>query len=493
MIRTKIVCTIGPASREPEMLRALIETGMDVARLNMSHADHEFHAETIRRIRKASVAAKKTVAILADLQGPKLRIGDIAGKGVEIEEGEHIVLTTRKIQGKRGGAGQGDTQISATIPIQYRDLPRDIKPGERILIDDGLIEVKVMGVSPQDIFCQVITGGVVTDNKGLNLPGTLLSIDPITEKDRADIEFAILNKVDWLALSFVRSAQEVIELKQYLKQRCRPTELIRLISKIEKPQALEVIDEIIAASDGIMIARGDLGIEIPTENVPMVQKRLIQLCNAATKPVITATQMLDSMIRNPRPTRAEASDVANAILDGTDAIMLSGETANGKYPLEAVQTMVNIASEVERVHLTGEWHSPRHVTTDPDEVTDAVSHSTCDTAYGLGATAIITATASGATARYVSKYRPYTPIIAATPNATVERQLRLSWGVIPVHSRRAANTDQIMRELMHLVEKKGFAKAGDRVVLTAGVATNMPGTTNLMMVEVIGKMMSKAR
>jgi pyruvate kinase len=470
------------------MLRALIETGMDVARLNMSHADHEFHAETIRRIRKASQAAHKTVAILADLQGPKLRIGEVAGKGVEIEQGERIVLTTRKVQGKRGGSGQGDTQVSATIPIQYRDLPRDIKPGERILIDDGLIEVKVLGVSPQDIFCEVITGGIVTNHKGLNLPGTLLSLDPITEKDRADIEFSIEQKVDWLALSFVRAAKEVLELKAYLKQHCHPTEVIRVIAKIEKPQALEMIDEIIAASDGIMIARGDLGIEIPTENVPMVQKRLIQLCNAATKPVITATQMLDSMIRNPRPTRAEASDVANAILDGTDAIMLSGETANGKYPLEAVQTMVKIATEVERSQLSGMWHSPHHVTTDPDEVTDAVSHSTCDTAYGLGAAAIITATASGATARYVAKYRPFTPIIAATPNPTVERQLRLSWGVIPVHSSRAANTDQIVQELMELVVQKGFAKEGDRVVLTAGVATNMPGTTNLMMVEMIGNL-----
>lgn len=488
MIRTKIVCTLGPASREPAVLRQIIEAGMDVARLNLSHSDHDFHAETIARIREASRATGKSVAIMGDLQGPKLRIGSMGAKGVTVRDGERVVLTTARVSGRRIPNGK----IDARIPIQYQDLPRDIKPGERILIDDGLVELKVLGASESDIFCAVITGGLLTDHKGLNLPGTMLSLPSITEKDWADLDFCLEQAVDWVALSFVRSADDVNQLKSAIAKRCDRDSLIRVVAKIEKPQGLEWINEIIDASDAIMVARGDLGIEIPPENVPLVQKRLIHLCNAAAKPVITATQMLDSMIRNPRPTRAEASDVANAILDGTDAIMLSGETASGKYPLESVRTMVRIATEVEKSMSLAPWKAPAHVAINPGDVTDAVSHATCDTAFDLRAAAILVATASGHTGRNVAKYRPHAPVIAATPNPTVERQLRLVWGVTPVHIRRRTTTDQIIRDLVELSVANGLAGEGDRVVVTAGPAI-MSDITNLMTVETIKKRPETAR
>ncbi len=481
MIRTKIVCTIGPASRKPETLRELIQAGMDVARLNFSHGDHAFHAQNMARIRAAARQAKKPVAILTDLQGPKLRVGLMEGNGVPLHEGELIHLTTQPVSGHRLESGP----TAAVIPVQYRDLPRDIKADERILLDDGLMELVTLEVSEDTILCRVITGGLLQSNKGLNLPGTVLSVPSLTDKDRADLDFAIEQEVDWIALSFVRCAGDILNLKEAIAERCASDKCIRVIAKIEKPEALDYIEEIIAAADGIMIARGDLGIEIPPEKVPMVQKRLIRLANAAGKPVITATQMLDSMIRNPRPTRAEASDVANAILDGTDAIMLSGETASGKYPVEAVRTMVSIASEVEAATLAGPWKHPPHIPSSSDNVTDAVAHATCDTAYDLCAAAIITATASGATARAVARYRPHTPIIAVTPNRIVQRQLMLSWGVIPLHAGRAESTDQILRGSIRQAVAAGLVHEGQRVVLTAGVANNMPGTTNLMTVELV--------
>jgi pyruvate kinase len=481
MIRTKIVCTIGPTSREPEMLRKLIEAGMDVARLNLSHGDHATHAENIARIRAASQAAGKAVAIMGDLQGPKLRIGVMAEGGVPILAGEHIVLTTRDVTGKRETSGPA----CAAIPVHYAALPEDVKPGERILIDDGLVELQVREVAGQDIACDVVCGGLLTDHKGLNLPGTWLSVPSITEKDWRDLDFCIGQKLDWVALSFVRRAEDIDRVKQHIAARCDPGSPIRVIAKIEKPQALGVIDDILKASDAVMVARGDLGIEIPAEDVPLVQKRLIRLCNAAAKPVITATQMLDSMIRNPRPTRAEASDVANAILDGTDAIMLSGETANGKYPLEAVKTMVRIAQEIEEATFTGNWRPPALVGITPGDVTDAVSHATCDTAHALCAAAIVAATTSGMTARNIAKYRPHMPILAPTFEPTVERQLRLSWGVVPIHTSRAGSTDELLREALKIAASSGLVQKNDRVVITAGITVHAPGMTNLMLVEVV--------
>lgn len=481
MIRTKIVCTIGPASREPEMLRQLIDAGMDVARLNFSHAKHAEHAENIARIRAASRAAGKTIAIMGDLQGPKLRIGVMAEGGIMIDEGERVVLTTRGVTGRREALGP----VQATIPVQYAGLPGDVKLGERILIDDGLIELKVGEVSGQDITCDVIIGGLLINHKGLNLPGTGLSVPSITEKDWADLDFCLEQGLDWVALSFVRAAEDVERVKKHIAECCEPESPMRVIAKIEKPQALDVIDDIIEVSDAVMIARGDLGIEIPAEDVPLAQKRLIHLCNAATKPVITATQMLDSMIRNPRPTRAEASDVANAILDGTDAIMLSGETAIGKYPLEAVRTMVRIAGQIEGATFTGPWQPPAHVKVTAGDITDAVSRATCETAHALRTAAIIAATASGMTARNIAKYRPHVPILAPTFSPTVERQLRLSWGVIPFHIPRADTTDDLIRDSLKLAASMGVAKSNDWVVITAGVTVHTPGMTNLMLVEVV--------
>ena len=482
MIRTKIVCTIGPATREPEMLEKLILAGMDVARINFSHGGHEVHAQNISRIRSTAQAAGKPVAILADLQGPKLRVGAMTGEGVVVQAGERVLLTTRDVSGERQPQA-GDVQ--AVIPVQYDKLPQDVQAGERILIDDGLIELRAEEVGTDHIRCMVVTGGIIQDNKGLNVPGSGLSIPAITEKDWEDVRFAMAEGIDWLGMSFVRSAEEVHELQDFLNRDQPAGSRILVMAKIEKPQALDAIEDIIDAADGIMVARGDLGIEIPTEKVPMVQKRLIRLSNAAGKPVITATQMLDSMIRNPRPTRAEASDVANAILDGTDAIMLSGETAVGKYPVEAVRTMNRIAEEIESATMTAPWETPSYIPAAPDDVTDAVSHATASTAYDLRVAAIIAATASGRTARNIAKYRPHTRIIAVTPNPIVQRQLTISWGVIPLLGPREQNTDRILQHSVNIAHDAGQVEVGQRVVLTAGVTPNMPGTTNLLTVELV--------
>jgi pyruvate kinase len=488
-IRTKIVCTIGPATREPEMLRQLIRAGMDVARVNFSHGDRETHRENIERIRAAAKDTDKPIAIMIDLQGPKLRVADMAEGGVPIFQGEQITLTTRDVMGHRtapdSGAEEHHDGPVAVIPVQYHKLPEDVQPGERILIDDGLLEVRVRAVEGQDVLCDVVTGGVIQNNKGLNLPGTQLSIPPITEKDWADLDFAIEMGVDWVALSFVRTPTEVQDLKEHIVGRCQQRTCPLVVAKIEKPQALDHIEAIIRAADGIMVARGDLGIEIPAETVPMAQKRLIRLANGAGKPVITATQMLDSMIRNPRPTRAEASDVANAILDGTCAIMLSGETAVGKYPIEAVRTMVRIAQEIETVTLGKPWEAPQHLWHAIDDVTDALAHATAATANDLEAAAIIASTSSGRTARTIAKYRPHTRLIAVTPDATVQRQLMLSWGIIPLLGPRSDNTDRILSYSISVAYDKALVDYGERVVLTAGITPNMPGTTNLMTVELV--------
>jgi pyruvate kinase len=489
MIRTKIVCTIGPASRELELLKSMIVAGMSVARLNFSHGDHDYHKGTIELLRQASEEVGQPVAILADLQGPKMRVGQMSDDGIMINQGETILLSMDPITGHR--IEDEDSPHKAIVPVQYRMLPRDVRPGEHILLDDGLLELEVVSTSSAQVVAQVVIGGMLKSKKGLNLPNTRLSIPSITEKDWNDLDFALKQKVDWVALSFVRVAEDVIRLKNYIGDNYTSDRPPQVISKIEKPEALEVIDEIIDASDGIMVARGDLGIEIPPEKVPAVQKALIQRCNKAGKPVITATQMLDSMIRNPRPTRAEASDVANAILDGTDAIMLSGETASGKFPLESVQTMASIAAEMERTLVfrtdNEDWGPPPHVNIHANNVTDAVSFSTCETAYSLGAAAIITATSSGRTAKSVARFRPDTPIIAVTPNGTTQRQLMLTWGVIPLLSEVVGEVQTIVQDGVRIAAEAGHVKNGDRVIITAGIANNMPGQTNLMMVELVQK------
>jgi pyruvate kinase len=477
MLRTKIVCTIGPASREPEMLEKLIKAGMDVARMNLSHGDHAYHTETIQRVREAAKRVGKAVAVLADLQGPKLRVGQIPGAGLTLLDGHAVLLTADP----EALAANGPSDDALVIPVQFRRLAQAVSAGHRILLDDGLIELVVEAVTPAGVRCCVQTGGLLTSNKGINLPKAALSIPAITEKDKEDLRFALEHQADWIALSFVRRADEVRELKTMIKEMSPFGRMTPVIAKIEKPEAVDNIDSIMAAADGIMVARGDLGIETSPEAVPMMQKMIIQKCNQAGIPVITATQMLDSMIRNPRPTRAEASDVANAILDGTDAIMLSGETAVSKYALQAVQTMARIAEQAEQA-FTAAHRLPPPITVQ-NSISWAVCHAAADTVYALGASAIIAPTVSGSTARTLSQMRPPCPIIAITPSATVQHQLTLFWGVEPMISRRAETTDEVIKDALKVAWDAGLVAEGETIVITAGSAGSLPGVTDLIRVH----------
>lgn len=465
MQRTKIVCTVGPACSAPEILQAMLRMGMDVARVNFSHGHAADRAAVISTLREASEKAGQPLAILADLQGPKLRVGQMQAGGVELSDGEEVVLTTRAIVGQPG-----------EVPIQYDSLPHLVEPGMFIYLDDGLIELEVLRNKEDEIACRVLTGGVLASNKGMNLPRAPLGIPAITEKDQNDLQFALEHGVDWIGLSFVRQPQEIIELKRLIGEANVP-----VVAKIEKPEAMDHIEEIIEVADGIMVARGDLGIETSPEAVPLMQKRIIRLCNLAGKPVITATQMLDSMVRNPRPTRAEASDVANAVLDGTDAVMLSGETAIGKYPLLAVQTMAQIIAAVEQ---SESWQRtiPLHREGIQTSVARAVCHASAQTAEELHASAIIAPTLSGYTARTLSTFRPGIPIVAVTPDRGIQRQLMLFWGLYPLYAPRCEGSDEIIASGIETAEQAGFVKPGDRVIVTAGAAGSAPGTTNLMRV-----------
>jgi len=473
MLRVKILCTIGPASDSPEMLTRLIQNGMNIARLNFSHGTHEYHAENIQRIRRISAEMKKPIAILADLQGPKLRMGKMQAGGVTLEEGQTIVLTNEDIVG-----------VSGRVPIQYKKLPQLVQAGERILIDDGLLELEVLDHTDRDITTRVVYGGTLHDNKGINLPDASLTIPALTEKDRKDVRFILEQQVDWIALSFVRTAAEVHELKSIIESLSPPSRTTPVISKIEKPDAVRNIDDIIAASDAIMVARGDLGIETSAEAVPLIQKQIITKCHKTAKPVITATQMLDSMIRNPRPTRAEASDVANAVLDGSDAIMLSGETAAGSFPIKAVETMVRIASEAERARRESLVHIPYQ---EPEVFTaaGAICHATIQTASETDAKAIVAPTMSGATAKLIAAFRPSVPVIAVTPNPVVQRRLCLHWGIYPLLSQELNNTDEVVEDALRVALHDELVRVGDRVIVTAGVVGGSRNATNLMMVRLI--------
>ena len=481
MLRTKIVCTLGPASHSPEMLRQMMRSGMDVARLNFSHGDADYHSQNIAMVRAVSEELGRPVAILADLQGPKLRVGKMEGDGVLLIENELITLTTRPVLGH-----------AQEIPVQYADLPRLVKPNEPILIDDGLLELVVLASSDTDIQCRVVTGGLLESNKGMNLPHAHTGIAAITEKDKIDLEFALQHQADWIALSFVRSADDVLALKALIQEQRCFGQIVPVIAKIEKPEAVNDIDAIIAASDGIMVARGDLGIEASPEEVPLMQKLIVHKCNLAGVPVITATQMLDSMIRNPRPTRAEASDVANAILDGSDVIMLSGETAMGKYPLESLRTMVKIAERAEAGIRRTDRSAPLPKAK-ARAIAEAVSHAACETAHDLDAAAIITPTASGSTARMVAKHRPKATIVAITPSPMVQRQLCLCWGVHPLLSKRFFNTDEMLADAISAAKAHDFVKPGDIVVMTAGSAGSLPGTTNLIRVQVVERVLTRGQ
>ncbi len=473
MLRVKILCTLGPTSRDPAILADMINAGMNVARLNFSHGTHEYHSETIDLVRSTSEKVQKPVAILADLQGPKLRTGKMQDGGVALIAGDRLVLTTDEIIGEPG-----------RVPIQYKDLPNSVQRGEHIMLDDGLLELEVLDAGGTEIITQVVIGGLLQSNKGMNLPDASLNIPALTEKDRIDVKFMLGRQVDWIALSFVRTAVEVNELKSIIQQDSSFGRVTPVIAKIEKPDAIKNIDAIIAASDAIMVARGDLGIETAPEAVPMVQKMIIAKCLSAAKPVITATQMLDSMIRNPRPTRAEASDVANAVLDGTDAIMLSGETANGSYPLEAVRTMVKIAKEAERVRESQNYNLKY-----PEPViftaAGAICRAAVHTANDTNSKAIIAPTVSGATARLMSAFRPHVPLVAITPSPMVQRQLCLYWGTYPLLTRRLSNMDEVVTDAITVAMRQSFVGPGDTVVLTAGVVGNVRNATNLMMVRTI--------
>lgn len=477
MRRTKIVCTLGPASDSPEMLRQLIEDGLDVARLNFSHGTYEEHARRIETIRAVAKEVGKTVGIMLDIKGPKIRTGKIENGEVTLADGAQITLTTEQLE----------YGTAERVSISYEGLVEDVFPGAPIRIDDGLIGLEVVEVRGQDILCHVTNGGVLKDRKGINVPGVTLRIPGVTVKDEADIRFGIEQGVDFIAASFVRKAADVLEVRRILEDGNYQADII---AKIETQEGLNRLEEILEVADGIMVARGDLGVEIATEEVPLAQKRMITLCNRAGKPVITATQMLDSMQRNPRPTRAEASDVANAIFDGTDAIMLSGETAAGRYPHESVQMMGQIAERAERALLTHEVPG-RHATTVERTVTDVIGHAVQTMAGELGVQAILAATSSGHTARIIAKHRPAAHIVAVTPLPAVARRLSLSWGVYPVVVRQAKTTDEILETSVSGALDAGYVQHGDLVVIIAGVPVGQRGTTNLIKVHTIGDVLAK--
>lgn len=477
MRKTKIVCTIGPASESPEMLLKLMEAGLNVARLNFSHGTYDEHALRIARIREAAKAVGKQVGILLDIAGPKIRTGRIEGGQAELVDGAPFIITRQPVE----------YGTAERVSISYTGLVDDVFPGAPILIDDGLIGLVVERVDGDDIYCRVTNGGILKDRKGINAPGVTLRIPGVTEKDVNDIKFGIEQGVDMFAASFVRKAADVLEVRRLLEEGGYESDII---AKIETVEGLERLEEIIQVSDGIMVARGDLGVEIPTEEVPLAQKRMIALCNKAGKPVITATQMLDSMQRNPRPTRAEASDVANAIFDGTDAIMLSGETAAGKYPLESVRTMALIAERAERALLSHEVVD-RRTTSVERTVTDVIGHAVQTMASELGVSAIVTATTSGHSARMISKHRPTVNIVAATPDPRTARRLAVSWGVYPVIVEDRQTTDDVLQIAVDGALESELVNIGDLVLVVSGAPVGQRGTTNLIKVHTIGEVVAK--
>ena len=464
--KAKIICTLGPSSDSVEKIRELVDAGADVFRLNFSHVTHEEHGRHIDIIRRLEVETGQRFAIIQDLQGPKIRVG-ILDKVIELKNGSTVTLAV------------GDTANgSGVIPVTYEGLVRDVVPGDRILMDDGLLELKAKTVSADSVECVVVNGGPLSSHKGINLPGVNVSIPSLTEKDKDDLRFGIANSVDFIALSFVRHTADVLELRALLEHLGGDQ---GIISKIEKPEAVDEIDSIIEASDGIMVARGDLGVEVPIEKVPILQKTIIRKCNEYGKPVITATQMLDSMIREPRPTRAEATDVANAVFDGTDAVMLSGETSAGSFPVEAVKTMVSIVKMAEsQLNLNERKLNYKAVR---DDFTDAIAEVACSLANFVDAAFIIPITNTGTTARALSKYRPQVPIFALTESVDVVRKLLLIWGVVPVEVSSLSDTDAMLAQVSSILKAKLLASPGDTYVLTAGTPLLARGTTNTLRIE----------
>ena len=466
MRRTKLVCTIGPACDSEKMLTSLFEAGLNVARINFSHGDSETHRLLIRRIKSLREKMNLPVAILQDLQGPKIRVGKIEGGTMWLGRGTTFVLTSSPTP-----------EIEGAVAVLLASFHEEVQIGDRILLADGMIEVHVERIEPPAVYCRVVVEGILSSHKGVNLPATRLEMESITAKDRHDLTLGLEEGVDAIALSFVRSEKDIEELRQAIRKAGGD---VPIIAKIEKPQAVDNIDSILEAADGVMIARGDLGLEIDLVRVPLVQKMIIRKANAIGKPVITATQMLVRMVDNPRPTRAETADVANAILDGTDAVMLSEETAAGQYPLEAAKMMDRIATEVESSVDQQKFRWEPDVQT---KVSDAISRSASNIARATGATAIITPTSSGSTARLVARFRPIQPIIATTPNGSVVYFLSFCWGIVPVLVVSSDTTADQFSLAVDAARNAGWVRSGDLVVITGGTPLHMPGTTNLIKVE----------
>lgn len=476
MKKTKIVATIGPSSESEEILKRLFTEGVNVARLNFSHGSHEEHKIKIDRIKKLRREMDLPIGIMLDTKGPEIRLGDVDGE-VILDSGDEFILTTRDLLGDK-----------KTVSISYKELYKDVNKGDKILIDDGLVELQVKKIRGEDIITEVKNSGAISSHKGVNVPDSNLNLPALTERDIEDIKFGIREDIDFIAASFIRSREDVLAIRKVLEEEKDYT--TKIISKIESQKAVELIDEIIEVSDGIMVARGDLGVEIETEAVPIVQKEIIKKCNIVGKTVITATQMLDSMIRNPRPTRAETNDVANAVLDGTSAVMLSGETASGKYPIEAVVTMRKILEYTENT-IDHEEILKNRMRDVENSMTNSIGKSACVIARDLHAEAIITATTSGNTSRAIAKFRPETPIIASTPFEKIKNQLSIVWGIMPVKVLNFKDTDNLIDASMDVAVTKGFIKSGDLVVLTAGVPAGIAGSTNLLKIENVSEILGR--
>lgn len=471
MKRTKIVCTIGPSTDAPGVLESMLQAGMNVARFNFSHGSHEEHAKRIARVREASRNTGIPVALMLDTKGPEIRLGLFAEGKVLLEQGQAFTLTTREIQGTK-----------EICTVSHKGLPQDVEVGRQILLSDGLVTLTVTGVEGTEIYTCVENTGMMSDRKRVAVPGMPITLPPVSESDEADLRFGCAQDMDYVAASFMQRGSDVVAIRRIIEEEGKD---IQIISKIENEEGLINLDEILRMSDGLMVARGDLGVEIPAEEVPVLQKMMIKKCNEAAKPVITATQMLESMIQNPRPTRAEASDVANAILDGTDAVMLSGETAGGKYPLEAVKTMARVAEVTEKSALYRNMHHDQSI--EGAQTTEAISSATATVAKALGASAIITSTESGRTAMSIARNRPECKIIAVTPHEETTRRVQLYWGVQAALGPKTKNSDEMVASAMTSALGEGLIESGDLVVLTAGVPSGESGTTNMIRVHVAGK------
>ncbi len=472
MRRTKIICTLGPAVDDEEMIRTLIRTGMDAARFNFSHGSHPEHLERLNRLKAVRDRMGSPIATILDTKGPEIRIKSFEAKTVDLTAGETFTLTVEDVPG-----------TASRVSVTYPRLHEEVSPGQEILIDDGLVAIRVQEIRGSDIVCQVENGGTLSANKSINIPGAHIQLPALTEKDVADIRFGVENDFDFIAASFVRRAADVEAVREVL-HRCGGDN-VKIIAKIENQEGIDNLDGILEAADGVMVARGDLGVEIPAAKVPALQKQMIRKGLQAGKPVITATQMLDSMIRNPRPTRAEVSDVANAVYDGTSCVMLSGETAGGKYPVEALAAMLEIVTEAEASIDYWKRFQKQLVITTSNNINDAITHTCCLTARDLNATAILAASSSGRTARMICRFRPACPVAALTMHEKTRRQLSICWGVIPFLTGEVNSTDRIFSLSAEVAVKEGLVQPGDTVVITAGVPLGKSGSTNLIKAQVI--------